>query len=380
MGPPPRLVASRAARRARASGDGGCDASWRIRRDTWNTGPSSVMPCAPNSWWQVCAASSAARVAREARRGGARAQVGGVRVPRVRGDPRERRRGVEPHVRVGERVRDRLELADRAPELLARARVRGGGARRARRPRPRRRRRARCRAAPTRARRRASGAPSASSTRPHGSPPSVSTGAIAPRGCARWTRARRRARGSSRATGANGSSGGVPSATIHSPCADARALLLVEHLRGEEGRRERAREHRRAERLERGDQLARAAVALRCREREHAELGELAPERARQRARGLAHDRLGAALGAELRHRVGDRLLRVVEREVEAQEVGDPALRARSRAGAPTRRRARGAAPARRMLNTCRSCSRVKPIAPVSWCVSRNSWFAASAA
>ena len=67
-------------------------------------------------------------------------------------------------------------------------------------------------------------------------------------------------------------------------------------------------------------ELARAAVALRCREREHAQLGELAPERARQRARGLAHDRLGAALGAELRDRVGDRLLGVVEREVEAQE------------------------------------------------------------
>jgi len=44
----------------------------------------------------------------------------------MRGDPRQRRRGVESHARVGERVRDRLELADRAAELLARARVRGG--------------------------------------------------------------------------------------------------------------------------------------------------------------------------------------------------------------------------------------------------------------
>src|SRR5262249_31418755 len=75
--PQPSSSASRA-----AASSGGWEASWRMRRLTWKTGPASAIPCAPKHWWQTCAASSAAR------RAESRAAAAAARAP---GSPASRR-------------------------------------------------------------------------------------------------------------------------------------------------------------------------------------------------------------------------------------------------------------------------------------------------
>ena len=200
-------------------------------------------------------------------------------------------------------------------------------------------------------------------------------GSIAPRGARAAGALARRARGRACARGAHGSSGGAPSETIARAAVTARALARrAAAARRRTLARERTREDgaRRAPRAPRTSSQ-RAAVALGCRQREHAELRQLAPERAREAARGGLQRRVAAALARRsCADRVVDRLLRVVEARGRGSRLPAPARAGRPRAGARRRRPARGAAPASRMLQTCRSCSRVKPIAPVSWCVSRK--------
>ena len=99
--------------------------------------------------------------------------------------------------------------------------------------------------------------------------------------------------------------------------------------------------------------------------RQHAELRHRLPEAGGEASGGRLHDRVAAAIAAELAGCVVDRLLRIVEGEVEAHYF-------RHQRASATARRCPATPPAssrsacRRMLHTCRSCSRVKPIAPVN--------------
>ena len=128
-----------AAARAGASADGGCDASWRIRRETWKAGPSSVMPMRAEHLMADVGGGERRARRREPRGGGARAHGRQARSPPARSKRKAAARASVAAAssriqRIGERMRDGLELADRAAELLARARVLGGVARRARPP------------------------------------------------------------------------------------------------------------------------------------------------------------------------------------------------------------------------------------------------------
>ena len=246
--------------------------------------------------------------------------------PNWRARPRVIRGRVDEASPRGGEIRGRARSA-RAPARASR--------RRARAPHERRR-------VPTarrRASRPASIAPRASAS--HAASPSISTKICA--------------------SGAHGSSGGVPtgddrlarSRRARAPRPAAAASRRPSRRADPDARARPSDSHRRHE-------LDGAALAFRRRDREHAERGELAPQRVRERAAPPPSRPPRVQRSRQkLATRVGDRLLRVVEAEIEtgahdcAQRAAATARRCAARP--PSSRRSAGS----RMLKTCRSCSRV---------------------
>ena len=201
--------------------------------------------------------------------------------------------------------------------------------------------------------------------RPQGSPPSVSTGSIAPRGRARCADSPSISTKSC-AAGAHASSGGRPSETTASPRTTAArsrggsscaAQMLAASGPGKTARPSASTAATSSQAPPSPSGVARASTPSSA-------IAFQSPESESARRRAFTTASLQRSRQSWLA-RVVDRLLRVVEVEVEAHYFRHQRSSATARrwpATPPASSRSAG----RRMLQTCRSCSRVKPMAPVN--------------
>ena len=160
---------------------------------------------------------------------------------------------------------------------------------------------------------------------------------------------------------------------------DRAPLLLGQNLGREEGRHERPRKYCATQRCHHRGNLTRSPVALRCSGSQNAQLRQVTPEFDREGVALGAGDVVAAAIATELAQRIDDRLLAVVPREIESHVAMPQRTAATARRWPDTPPCSRRNA-CRRMLQTWRSCSWVKPIAPESWWVSAKSCPAAFSA
>jgi hypothetical protein len=113
----------------------------------------------------------------------------------------------------------------------------------------------------------------------------------------------------------------APHRDHRSAARDGLPFARRQQLSGADAARERAGEDRPPERLDGRHQLAGASDTLGRRNRQHAELRHRLPEAGGEASGGRLHDCVAAAIAAELAGCVVDRLLRIVEGEVEAHYV-----------------------------------------------------------